>query len=284
MKIHTTLKILGALALFIILGLGSGHAQLAKVHGQVIDKEGKAAIGATVKLMRGEAPVSGDLTDEKGKYEIAKIDPGSYILEVNDGERKAYYTITLSPGETQPMQLDMAIAYEEGAESGPSWGTNSKGITVYPEDKELFTVDPITPWVIDRVQLQKRAGTRGSLEDIASGSGGVTQADHGKPVNMRGGRSAGTAIYVDGMKLRGNSQMPLAAIEQLSVHNSGLPAEFGDVTGGVIMVTTYNPGMNGYFGPKHPNKVRKQIRKKHKEMNEKGDEGLAPQADEFVSL
>ena len=164
MKIHTTLKIFGILSLFIILGLETSYAQLAKVHGQVIDKEGKAAIGATVKLLRGGAPLAGDLTGEDGKYEIAKIDPGSYILEVYDGERKAYYSITLSHGETQPMQLDMAIAYEEGAESGPSFGTNAKGFTVYPDDKELFTVDPIDPFVITRQELKTcQKGCRHSI-------------------------------------------------------------------------------------------------------------------------
>jgi hypothetical protein len=284
MKIYTTLKILGVFALFIILGIDSGHAQLAKVHGQVIDKDGKAAVGASVKLLRGGAPIAGDLTDDKGKYEIAKIDPGSYILEVYDGERKAHYSLTLSHGETQPMQLDMAIAYEEGAEAGPAFGTNVKGFFVYPADKEIFSVDPINPWVITKLELKTRAATRGSLEDLAAGAGGIVQADHGDPLSIGGARPEGTAVYVDGMKIRGSSQMSLVAIEQLAVLNSGIPAEFGDVTGGVISVTTSNPGMNGYFGPKNPNKVRKAIRKKHKEMNEKGDEGFVPTANDFASL
>lgn len=284
MKIHTTLKILGILTLFIILGLETSYAQLAKVHGQVIDKEGKAAIGATVKLLRGKAPIAGAISDQNGKYEIAKIDPGSYFLEVFDGERKAHYSITLTHGETQPMRLDMAIAYEAGAEGGHGFGTNVDGIRIYPEDKELFTVDPIDPWVITKTELGKRAGTRGNIEDIAAGAGGMMQPDHGDPLSIAGARPSGTAIYVDGMKIRGNSQMSLASIEQLAVLSSGVPAEFGDVTGGVISVTTSNPGMNGYFGPKHPNKVRRAIRKKHKEMNKKGDEGFRPDHRDFVSL
>ncbi len=48
-------------------------------------------------------------------------------------------------------------------------------------------------------------------------------------------------MYIDGIKVTGSSSLPQSSIEQVSVILGGLPAQYGDATGGVINVTTRGP-------------------------------------------
>ena len=67
-------------------------------------------------------------------------------------------------------------------------------------------------------------------------------------VNVRGGsRSDATDYYVDGMKVRGGLGVPQGGIEQITVITAGVPAQYGDATGGIISVTTKGPSQR-FFG------------------------------------
>ena len=64
---------------------------------------------------------------------------------------------------------------------------------------------------------------------------------------MRGSRENATSYYVDGIKVRGAIGVPTSGIEQITVVTGGLPAQYGDATGGIISVTTKGPS-NKFFG------------------------------------
>jgi outer membrane receptor protein involved in Fe transport len=79
-----------------------------------------------------------------------------------------------------------------------------------------------------------------SANAIATTVGGVFSAD-GERGSVRGQRAEGTVMYIDGIRVRGSSSLPESAIEQVSVILSGVPAQYGDATGGIINVTTKGP-------------------------------------------
>ena len=54
-------------------------------------------------------------------------------------------------------------------------------------------------------------------------------------------------FYIDGIKVRGSTNLPKSAIEEVSVMTGGVPANFGDATGGIISVTTRGASRT-YFG------------------------------------
>lgn len=66
--------------------------------------------------------------------------------------------------------------------------------------------------------------------------GGITHPADG--LNFRGSRSDATQYYIDGVKVRGNPAIPHSAINQITVYNGGIPANIGDVTGGIIAIET----------------------------------------------
>ena len=49
------------------------------------------------------------------------------------------------------------------------------------------------------------------------------------------------------MKVRGGLGVPQGGIEQITVITGGVPAQYGDATGGIISVTTKGPSQN-FFG------------------------------------
>ncbi len=60
-------------------------------------------------------------------------------------------------------------------------------------------------------------------------------------INIRGSRSDATSYYVDGIKVRGGVGLPQKGTEQITVITGGVPAQYGDATGGIISVTTRGP-------------------------------------------
>ena len=56
---------------------------------------------------------------------------------------------------------------------------------------------------------------------------------------FRGSRSENMCYFVDGVKLGARlSGVPNDAISSMSVYTGGLPARYGDVTGGVVAIET----------------------------------------------
>ena len=74
---------------------------------------------------------------------------------------------------------------------------------------------------------------------ISDMTAGVTVGANGKDVMIRGSRPTSTQFITDGVKsLTGDIGIPGQAIGSVKVYTSGIPARYGDVTGGVIVVET----------------------------------------------
>lgn len=272
---------LAALFFILLMGLSlSGFSQLGKIHGVVSNGVEKVE-GATVKLYKDNAPTGkGVITGADGKYEFALLDPGKYSVQIIIGEESTDNFAEVSPGESQKLNFDMAIVETE-AEGG------STGIVYIQEYKgeggELFSTDPITFKTYSKDEILQGGQPRG-IKDIAALGGGLTQKDHGSPLQFRGSREGASAIYVDGRKVRGSDEMPLAAIEQMTVMTGGIPAEFGDVTGGLIVIQTGNPGMNGFSGNGKSPKENRAERKLEKQLKKDKGSGCNCEDDFLIAL
>ena len=75
---------------------------------------------------------------------------------------------------------------------------------------------------------------------VAATTAGIYQRDEGDGVNIRGSRGDATEYYIDGIKVRGSMGVPTSGIER-TVITGGVPAKYGDATGGIISVTTKGP-------------------------------------------
>jgi hypothetical protein len=230
-------------SILLITTYGFSQSGLGTIRGSVIDGKSGEAVFACNIAVRQEGQVKGySETDFDGKFQINSLNPGSYDVEIsNPGE--GYQSILIKGVvvssdkitflDNQKLSLPVAetaidevvvIAYRIpliDKDGGPS------GATIGRED-------------ISRLPVRSAAG-------VASTVGGVSTNEGSGAISVRGSRSDGTYFFIDGIKVRGSSNLPKSAIEEVSVITGGLPANYGDATGGIISVTTRGPSRE-YFG------------------------------------
>ena len=79
-----------------------------------------------------------------------------------------------------------------------------------------------------------------NVNNIANLTAGALSINGGTPT-FRGARADGTAYYIDGVRVIGSAGVPTNLIDQIQVITSGVPAQYGDYTGGAISIRTKGP-------------------------------------------
>lgn len=247
---QTMVKYLVA-ALALVILTPQVHGQLGKIHGNIIQGD-EPVEGATVTLKQGSSIVTGAISSQEGKYEIAKVESGIYQLEVKyAGKTTIFEGVKLGPGETLPSDLDITRS------------TEVEGLVFRESIRKIFTVDPIDPYHVPGIELRQTAGPRDYI-NVLYGSGDLYQADEGDPINISGGRSGGTVTFVDGVKLIGVAAVPPPVIKDVTLLSSGIPAEYGDLLSGAIIINTVNPGMKGWTGKPMSRVEKREMRARRK--------------------
>ncbi len=223
------------LTLFILM-LFSGHLLMSQgisgeIQGRVTDEATGEGIPFCNVTMTINGTLAGAQTDFDGFYSIKPVPPGSYDVTVSyigyqtsltQGVLVVADKITFLdiPLGTQSELLD-EIVIKEYKVPLIKQDETSTGTTVTRED-------------IDNLPTR-------NVSSVASTSAGVYQSDEGEDLNVKGSRSESTDFYIDGIKVRGTSAVPIQAVEQVSVLTGGVPARYGDATGGIINITTRGP-------------------------------------------
>lgn len=110
-------------------------------------------------------------------------------------------------------------------------------VPVFPRDPNLQSVTQFDAAEIEHISVR-------GVNDFASLSAGVYQSDsESASISIRGARPSGTMYIVDGVKVRGGAELPQGAMDKVQVYLGGAPAEFGDFTGGVIVMESKGPRM-----------------------------------------
>lgn len=207
-------------------------AQSGAVKGTLTDKDKNEAIPfANIVLESNGNMVGMAVTDMDGKYTIKPVAPGNYVLKTSYvGYQPAQInSIVVSADKITFVDIKMT-----------NTGVNLQTVEIVEYEIPLISKDNTqTGAVITRDQIMS-APTR-DINSLASQTAGVSQQDEGSALNMRGQRSESTFYIIDGIKVRGTINLPQSAIEQISVITGGVPAQYGDLTGGIINITTRGP-------------------------------------------
>jgi len=211
----------------------SGFSQAASgaLQGKVLDKDTKDPIPfANVAVFSGGDLVTGSTSDFDGKYVIKPLTPGTYNVQASF---IGYQTIEIAgvivAGDQITFQ-DMVLSVT--AETLTTVVITEYKVPLISKDK---TTSGATVTAEEIEKMPNRSAT-----SIATTVGGVYDDGSGD-LNVRGQRSDGTVYYIDGIRVTGSQALPEAAIEQVSVILGGVPARYGDATGGIISVTTKGP-------------------------------------------
>lgn len=215
---------------------------LGMVKGSVRDEKTKVGLEyCKVVLILNGSTKAGASTDEKGGFQINSVTPGTYDVEVRSSDGYQPFKLTgfkvigdkisfldniglTKPNDVRDLEEFKIVVYKVpliDKDGGASGGTVTR------ED-------------IGRLPVRSAAG-------VAATVGGVNTNEGTGEISVRGSRSDGTYFYIDGIKVRGSSNLPKSSLEEVSVITGGVPANYGDVTGGIIAITTRGPSAK-YFG------------------------------------
>lgn len=203
------------------------------IQGKITNKDtGEPVIFAAVKLLKNGVFISGSESDFDGNYSFSDINPGTYDLEVSELslQNQKIEGVIAKEGKVNLVNVEMV---EEGIELG------AVQITAYKVP--LVEFDNTTQGTSLTSESIQNLPTK-NISAIAATSAGV--AVDGNTISIRGSRSNATNYYIDGIRVSAGAagdMVPQAQIEQMQVITGGIEARYGDVTGGIISITTKGP-------------------------------------------
>lgn len=205
------------------------------VKGTVNDKDaGETMPFANVVLELNGNLVTGAATDIDGNYTIKSVTPGKYDLVAS---YSGYQTVKI---EGVVVNADK-ITFQDFDLTA---GQQLQEVQIVAYRVPLIRKDGGSETTVTSEEINKMPGR--TATSVAVTTAGVYSQD-GEIGSVRGSRSGETDTYIDGVKVRGSSALPQGAYEQVTVLASGLPAQYGDATGGVISITTKGPSRD-FFG------------------------------------
>ncbi|MFB6305993.1 MAG: carboxypeptidase-like regulatory domain-containing protein, partial [Flavobacteriales bacterium] len=232
-KIYTSLLLILVLSFSANSQVGGGGSIKGKLKNA---QTGEPMPYANVSVYKGGSLVMGDQTDENGQYEVKPLDAGTYkvVVDYVGFQKKVIKGVKVKSDKIRFLN-----------------------IKIREETKEIEGVKVVAP---DEPMIERDGGRSGDVtnqEDLeklpSRGVGGVTQQaagvyspERGGGYSFRGGRTNANVTYLDGIKLRGNPNLPEKAIGQIEVITGGLPAKYGDATGGVTNISTRGPAQEPF--------------------------------------
>jgi outer membrane receptor protein involved in Fe transport len=150
------------------------------------------------------------------------------------------YDVLISSVETQSKKVtDVRVSSEK---------TTYLDVTVSANKFEEVEIVAYVKPVIDKTFMDikeisaedflRMAVDRGNVVDAVINISSEASKDANGDLHVRGGRGDATAFIVDGVKSPNITGVAALAVENVSIITGGIPAQYGDITSGVIVVTT----------------------------------------------
>lgn len=218
-----------SVATFALISISFAQVGAGSIKGKVIDTEtGEPLPFVNVVIEQAGNVVTGGTTDFDGKYVIKSLAPGKYDIKVKFIGYKPILIQGVVVNADKITFQDVKMA---------STAVEMEAFEVVEYKVPLISKDNTTSGGTMTSEEIDRMATR-SASGVAQQVGGVYVADNGD-MNVRGARDDANYYYIDGIKVRASANsLPQSAIEQVSVMLGGVPAQYGDVTGGIISITT----------------------------------------------
>lgn len=219
-------------------------AQTGGIEGVVKDEQGELLLSASVQVTEGSIMKGGTATDLDGKFLIKPLSSGLYDVKVT----YVGYVTELVQGvqvindQNTSLTIVMTRPKSTGSTTGPGGkSTNIGEVVIRTSRYSKPLIEPTQPGsrsVLTAEEIQKMP-VRDLASQVAT-TAGVQKSGRGDDLNISGGRAENTLIIIDGILQQGSraSNLPPGSIGSISVYSGGLPARYGDATGGVVSITT----------------------------------------------
>lgn len=220
------------LIIFAFLLTSSFALAQTSLAGKVTEEDsGEPVLFGNVALYKGGVLITGVETDFDGNYSITNIDPGTYDVEATyvGFNPQRITDVIVAADKVTKVDIQLGVG-----------GVTLEEVIVKGYKVPLIEQDNTTQGGIVTADQIKTLPTK-NINGLAAQTAGVGSADDGDDLSIRGSRSGSTDYYVDGIRVRSANMVPQSEIDQMQVITGGVAAQYGDVTGGVISVTTKGP-------------------------------------------
>ncbi len=202
---------------------------MGEIQGKVREAEGPVP-GALITARQGERIVS-TMSDIEGRFTLKPLVAGSYSVNVSSmGMQTQEFTdVLVAPDNiTRMKEIDLRLA-----ELGPVIVIRTKW------EKPMIDHDNTGVTQVSHKQFTNNPNKVDPVKLITTFAPGVVKAPNGDGLYFRGARAENMCYFVDGVKLGARlSAVPNEAINSFSVYTGGVPAKYGDVTGGIVAIET----------------------------------------------
>jgi len=216
--------------LVIFISLSWAISAQTTLEGKVTDGEtGEPILFGTIALYKNDVLITGTETDFDGNFIFGDIDPGTYDVEIT---YVGYQTTRVNGILVKAGQTNKANAVI-------SQGVLMDEIVIKDYKAPLIDFDNTSQGKTITAENIRSLPTK-NINAIAATSAGLSSVDGGD-ISIRGSRANATNYYIDGVRVSNTNSIPQSEIDQMQVITGGLEAKYGDVTGGIISITTKGP-------------------------------------------
>ncbi len=178
-------------------------------------------------------------TESGNRYVKSEID-GSYKI---NGLRPGIYNLTVAAVNFDTMQIGSILVYSDGITNTNVYSTNNKVLGVVEVIHTAVKIEKDIPRIkVLMEDIDHSLNIRDPKALLAGMSSEVKMVEGTSDVIIRGSRPGDAIFYIDGVKANDMSSIPGASVQGLEAYTGGIPAKYGDTTGGVVVLET-----KGYF-------------------------------------
>jgi hypothetical protein len=217
---------------FLLVITGFSQNSSGEIHGRVFDSDGIPLEGVLVKVDNGMS-VNGVSSDSAGRFRVKPLVPGTYTVEMRmvGMQSRVFEGVSVNPDKITTLPKTMLEFLND----------STKVVLIEAYKDPLIDREGGNFVTIRSKELNQMSSSNGGdlKKMIVSLSSDVKASADGEELYFRGSR-AGSVIYlIDGVKIRENvPNVPSSGISSMSIYTGGLPAKYGDTTGGVIVIET----------------------------------------------
>lgn len=228
------MKTIPHIIIYVLLSLSLYAQSTGEIKGKILDSLTREPLyGANVWVETGSSKIGGT-TNEDGRFTIKPLPAGVYDLNVSYTGKKKYFLDNVRVSSSNITSLKEILLADN-----TTLGEVEIKAEKYTGTERLIKPDNVCEITLLSAEFKTNPFNKMPKEMISKTVPGVYQADDGQPLYFRGSRNDAMQYYVDGVKTRnGELGIPNCSISEINVYTGGVPAMYGDLTGGVVVIET----------------------------------------------
>ena len=209
-------------------GMVFAQVNLGTIKGKAIDEETGNTIPMAKVWIEGQGNITRKVADVEGKFKFDALSPGIYnIYCTSTGkDTTTLFKVEVKPdGITDIGQVDLFAS------------TITTGVVTFIYIEPLIKKD-VSKISIPISDIENSPNIRNPKELFASFNSDIIIQEGSSDMIIRGSRPGDVVYYIDGVKVDDMNGIPGVGIGSMTGYTGGIPAKYGDTTGGVIVLET----------------------------------------------